>query len=35
MFKLYNYGKGNGVLFGIILNYLVVYKAAFVVGEFL
>jgi hypothetical protein len=26
--------KGNGVDFGIILNYFVVYEAYFVVGEF-
>jgi hypothetical protein len=33
MFKLYNYGKGNGVIFCIVLNYFVVYEAYFVVGE--
>jgi hypothetical protein len=34
MFKLCNYGNGNGVIFGIILNYFIVYEAYFVVGEF-
>jgi hypothetical protein len=41
MFKWCNYGKGNGVIFGIISNYFVIYeayfiiyKAYFVVGEF-
>jgi hypothetical protein len=34
VFKLCNYGKGNGVDFDIVLNYFVVYEAYFVVGEF-
>jgi hypothetical protein len=34
MFKLCNYGKGNGVVFGIVLNCFVVYEAYFVVDEF-
>jgi hypothetical protein len=31
--KLCNYGKGNGVIFEIVLNYFVVYEAYFVIGE--
>jgi hypothetical protein len=34
VFKLCNYGKGNGVIFRIVLNHFVVYKAYFVVDEF-
>jgi hypothetical protein len=34
VFKLCNYNKGNGVIFGIVLNYFVVYEAYFVIGEF-
>jgi hypothetical protein len=34
LFKLCNYDKGNGVVFGIVLNYFVVYEAYFIVGEF-
>jgi hypothetical protein len=34
VFKLCNNDKGNGVIFGIVLNYFVVYEAYFVVGEF-
>jgi hypothetical protein len=34
VFNLCNYGKGNGVVFGIISNYFVVYEAYFVAGEF-
>jgi hypothetical protein len=34
VFKLCNYAKGNDVIFLIVLNYFVVYKAYFLVGEF-
>jgi hypothetical protein len=34
VFKLCNYGKGNCVVFGIVLNYFVVDETYFVVGEF-
>jgi hypothetical protein len=34
MFHLWKYGKGTGVVFGIVSNYFVVYEAYFVVGEF-
>jgi hypothetical protein len=34
VFKLCNYDKGNGVIFGIVSNYFVVYESHFVVGEF-
>jgi hypothetical protein len=34
LFKLCSYGKGNGVNFGIVSNYFVVYEAYFVVGKF-
>jgi hypothetical protein len=34
VFNLCNYGKCNGVVFGIVSNYFIVYEAYFVVGEF-
>jgi hypothetical protein len=34
MFKFCNYDKGNGVIFGFVSHYFVVYEAYFVVGEF-
>jgi hypothetical protein len=34
VFNLCNYGKGNGVDFGIVSNYFVVYEVYFVVSEF-
>jgi hypothetical protein len=34
VFKLCNYGQGNGVAFGIVSNYFVVYEAYFIVGKF-
>jgi hypothetical protein len=34
VFKLCNYDKGNGMIFGIVSNYFVVYESHFVVGEF-
>jgi hypothetical protein len=34
IFKLCNYGKGNGVIFEIVSNYFVIYEAYFIVGEF-
>jgi hypothetical protein len=34
IFKLCNYDKGNGEVFGIILNYFIVYDAYFIVDEF-
>jgi hypothetical protein len=34
VFKLCNYDKGNGVIFGIILDYFIIYEAYFVIGEF-
>jgi hypothetical protein len=33
MFKWFNYGKGNGVIFRIISNYFVIYEAYFVIYE--
>jgi hypothetical protein len=32
VFKLCNYGKRYGVIFGIVLNYFIVYETYFVVG---
>jgi hypothetical protein len=34
MFKLCNYGQGNGVDFEIVSNYFVVYETYFIIGEF-
>jgi hypothetical protein len=34
VFKLCNYDKRYGVIFGIVLNYFIIYETYFVVGEF-